>query len=147
MFKLREARYEDFSEISRINNTNENVHLSVKQDQIDKAFFTKIIEEDHRRIYLVEKTGRIIAFLLFRIDSISSIIYIDELSIDASYEKKGLDEHLYQKVERIAEKKGIKQLMARITTENADVHNFFARKGWVQDSNKYLLNMKEIDKE
>ncbi|WP_188456083.1 GNAT family N-acetyltransferase [Virgibacillus oceani] len=143
MYKLREAGYEDFSEVSRINNTKKNSHLTDTYFQLDKTSFTAIMEAENRKLYLVEKNGSIAAFLLFRIDHGSRTIFIEELSIDADFEKKGLDEHLYQKVERFAGKKGISQLFAAITTKNTGVHQFFEQKGWKREKEVYVLNMNE----
>ncbi|WP_106494979.1 GNAT family N-acetyltransferase [Lentibacillus sp. Marseille-P4043] len=143
MYKLREARMEDFPMISELSDNNENIHLAADEGEMGKDLFETILVQDDTRFYLVEKSGVIAAFLVFRIDLTANEFQIQKLSIVSSYENKGLDEHLYQKMEKLAKQKDVERLITTITTKNPNVHQFFSRKGWVKQNGVYVLNMNE----
>ncbi|WP_029269616.1 GNAT family N-acetyltransferase [Virgibacillus alimentarius] len=130
MYKIREARLEDFSEIARIHDNPVNDHLSNRQVNLDKALFVQIIEDEIGKIYLVEKSGSVVGFVLFYINLSKRTLYIDRFSICKDYQKKGIDEHLYQKVKQFADRKKLEKMETQITTANPIVLTFFDEKGW-----------------
>jgi|SRR5690625_222778 len=142
MYKLKEAAIEDFAALASIHNDPENSHLTDKQDKFDQAFFEQVLQSKTGRIYVVEKSGKIVGFILFHIKLDQGAIYIDHFSIHQAYEKKGIDEHLFQKVKRLAQRQGMKQMKAILTTANPIVQTFFEEKGWQSDgaeANKKLI--------
>lgn len=142
MYKIREARTEDFSMIAVIHDDPAHIHLQ-KEAPIDEQTFKSIIDTAHMKMYVVEKSGVIAAFLLFQIDQQEQTLSIDNFSIDHAYRKKGLDEHLYLKVERLAIRTGLKRLVANINVDDPDVYDFFERKGWKQteQENQYDIEL------
>ncbi|MGY0693623.1 N-acetyltransferase family protein [Virgibacillus sp. FSP13] len=143
MYKLREARMEDFPMISQLNDNKENIHLAAEEGEMEKELFETILTQDDTRIYVVEKSGIIAAFMVFRMDLTANEFHIQKLSIASSYENKGLDEHLYHKMERLANRKDVERLITTITTENPNVHQFFSRNGWVKQNDVYVFNLNE----
>jgi len=142
MYKLREAVIEDFAALALIHNDPENSHLTDKQEKIDQDFIEQVLQSGAGRIYIVEKSGNIVGFILFHIKLDQGTIYIDHFSIHQAYERKGINEHLFQKVKRLAERQGIKQMKATLTTANPIVQTFFEEKGWQSDgaeTNKKLI--------
>ena len=134
MYKIREAGREDFPKIAAIHNTPDHLHLQI-ENPIDKQYFDMVISANDIKMYVVEKSGIVAAFILFRFDN-DQVISIEKFSIDKSYRKKGLDEHLYHKVERLALRKGMKRMVIRKKIDNPDVYDFFERKGWQQSTEK-----------
>jgi|SRR5690625_4191 len=142
MYKLREAATKDFTEIAMIHDDPANSHLTDMQEKLDQEFFEQLLQSKEGRVYVVEKSGEIAGFILFHISLEQSAIYIDHFSIHQAYEKKGIDEHLFQKVKRLAKRQGMKQMKATLTTVNPIVQTFFEEKGWQLDgaeTNKKLI--------
>ncbi|GGB44409.1 hypothetical protein GCM10011409_22470 [Lentibacillus populi] len=138
MYKIREARLGDFAELAKLNDTCENIHLAAEPGKLEKEFFVDCLKQDNVRLLVVEKSGVIVAFILFRMDQTAGEFHIDKLSIKSGYAGKGLDEHLYQKLERLAVKKDAVQITATISTTNLAVHDFFKRNGWKQKNQVYI---------
>lgn len=138
MYKIREVKMEDFSELSELHDTRENIHLAANQENMAMDYFSNYLRRNDIRWYTVEKSGEMAAFILFQIDQAATEFHIAKLSIKANYAKKGLDEHLYQKMERLAKQKDVARITANISTENAAIHDFFARNGWVQENQMYV---------
>lgn len=130
MYKIREARIDDFTVVAMIHNDSMNSYLSNEQEILDQAFFEKIVESETAKIYVVEKSGEIVGFILFYVKMEASTIYIERFSIRKEDQKKGIDAHLYHKVKRLAERQEIKQMKAEITSANPIVLTFFNEKGW-----------------
>lgn len=144
MYKIREARSEDFSTIAAIHDDPDHIHLQMEAPMDEHAFHS-IVCADDIKMYVVEKSGMIAAFISFRIQQQEQILFIQQFSIDHTYRKKGLDEHLYQKVERFAERAGMRHMVTYIRVDDHDVHDFFERKGWkrkVQEESKYEIEVK-----
>lgn len=133
MYKLRQAVSEDFAALASIHDDPANTHLANKQEKLDKEFIEQVLQSETGRIYVVEKSGRIVGFIVFDIKLNLGMLDIDLFSIHQTYEKKGIDEHLFQKVKRLAERQGIKQMKATLTTANPIVQTFFEEKGWQSD--------------
>ncbi len=144
MYKLREVKYEDYEAIKLLTNNKENIHLHENIPYMDKDFFDRMLLNESIRWYAVEKDGHIRAFVLFQLDVPSKIIHINRFTIDAAYKNKGLDEHLYSKVERLAERKSFSKMQTEISTSEVDVYDFFENKGWVNAvDGSYVLIMKK----
>ncbi|MGP4107556.1 GNAT family N-acetyltransferase [Virgibacillus sp. L01] len=144
MYKLREVKYEDYEAIRLLTNNKENIHLHENISYMDKDFFDRMLLNESIRWYAVEKDAEIRAFVLFQLDVPNSIIHIDRFTIEAAYKNKGLDEHLYSKVERLAERKSFSKMQTEISTTEVDVYDFFESKGWVNAVNgSYVLIMKK----
>lgn len=141
MYKIREAKVEDFSMIAAINNIPNNVHIRIERP-ISKKYFEQAVAANDTKIYAVEKSGVIAAFVLVNVIETEQTISIEKFCIEKSFEKKGLDAYLYHKVERLAVKKQIKQMITSIQVDNPAVYDFFERKGWKRDGQEdlyYLL--------
>lgn len=143
MYKIREAKVDDYSMIATINDDPNNIHLA-NEPPIEKKCFEEVITAIDRGIYIVEKSGVMAAFVMFTLNEKEQSIYIEKLSIDKSFQKKGLDEHLYHKVERLADARKMEQMVISLKGDNPDVHDFFERKGWkrAEQENKYYLILK-----
>lgn len=143
MYKLREVNKRDYEAISLLNNNSENLHLNETESTIDKDFFDQMLLHESIRWYAVENSGQLLAFVLFRLETATKTIYIEKLTVDLAFKKKGLDEHLYSKVERLAERSGFITMKTEISTANLEVYDFFERKGWMQaDNSVYVLKVK-----
>ncbi|MBP1948503.1 GNAT family N-acetyltransferase [Virgibacillus litoralis] len=145
MYKLREVKYEDYESIKLLTyNKEENIHLHENISYMDKVFFDRMLVDETVRWYAVEKDAQIRAFVLFHLDVSTKEIHIDRFTIDGTYKNKGLDEHLYSKVERLAEKKSFTKIKTEISTTELDVYDFFESKGWIKAENgSYVLTMKK----
>lgn len=143
MYKIRIASIDDSSMLADIHNDPSNIHILL-DSTIDKDYFEEVVKENDREIYVVEKSGVIVAFILIHLNKKEQTIFIDRFSIDKYYKKKGLDEHLYQKVERLAKQKSVKQIVTSINVIDSYVYDFFERKGWNQADRKdqYYLTLK-----
>lgn len=142
MYKLREVKNDDYESITLLTNNKENIHLHKNVSYMDKDFFGRMLLNEFTRWYAVEKDGEIRAFVLFQLDVPNKIIHIDRFTIDAAYKNKGLDEHLYSKVERLAERKSFSKMKTEISTSEVDVYDFFESKGWVNaEDGSYVLIM------
>ncbi|MFB4168052.1 GNAT family N-acetyltransferase [Virgibacillus sp. JSM 102003] len=143
MYKLREVKYEDYEAIKLLTNNKENIHLHENVSYMDKDFFDRMLLNESIRWYAVEKDAQLHAFILFELDVPNKIIHINRFTIDAEYKDKGLDEHLYSKVERLAERKSFIKMQTEISTSEVDVYDFFESKGWVNASNEsyvFIMN-------
>lgn len=132
MYKIREARMGDFSMVAAINDDTDNSHICM-DPPIEKEYFNAVVTANNIKSYVVEKSGLIAAFVIFSLDEGERSICIDKFSIEKAYKKKGLDEHLYLKVEQLAKHRKFKLMVASIQTDDPDVHDFFERKGWEHD--------------
>lgn len=143
MYKIREARSEDFPRIAAIHDDPGHIHLKMEAS-IEEQYFKSAVAADDIKMYVVEKSGLIAAFISFYIYHQKQTIFIDRLSIDNAYRKKGLDEHLYHKVERLAERIGMKRMLTDIKVDDPDVYEFFERKGWKRSVQKerYEIELK-----
>lgn len=135
MFKIREMNRSDIIAINVLAEEKKNVHLHQEEQPISDTTFENILAGNTERLYVIEKSGVIRAFILFQLNDELKQIRIKMLTIEASYNKKGLDEHLYSKVERLAEKKRYEQMLAEITTENETIQTFFDENGWQRMNN------------
>ncbi|SDR04807.1 GNAT family N-acetyltransferase [Virgibacillus salinus] len=144
MYKLREVKYEDYEAINLLTNNKENTHLHDDVSYMEQAFFDRMLVDESIRWYAVEKDAHIRAFVLFQLDVSTKEIHIDRFTIDAAYKNKGLNEHLYSKVERLAERKSFTKMRTEISTTELDVYDFFESKGWIKAENgSYVLTMKK----
>lgn len=132
MYKIREAKVEDFSMVAALSDDMDNSHIGM-DPPMEKDYFNAVITANHIRMYVVEKSGLIAAFVIFSLNEGERSIFIDKFSIEKAYKKKGLDEHLYHKVEQLAEQKEFKLMAAGIQADDPDVYDFFERKGWRHD--------------
>lgn len=134
MYKIREVKETDYDAINMLGH-EDNVHLQKFRSPIDDTVFQKILTDKSNRVYIVEKHSQMLAFIAFQLDYETSTVHINKLTIDSAYVKKGLDEHLYSKVERLAERGGFAQMKAEITTSSRTVQDFFERNGWIKINN------------
>lgn len=143
MYKIREARIKDFTVVAMIHDDPINSYLSNELEILDQSFFERIVESETAKIYLVEKSGEIVGFILFYVNMETSTILLKRFSIREEDQKKGIDEHLYHKVKKLAEQQEIKQMMAEITTTNPIVLTFFIEKNWqpVGTDNWYVQSL------
>src|SRR5699024_495851 len=133
VYKLREAVIEDFTDLALINDDPANSHLTDEQEKFSQAFCKQVLKSKTGRIYVVEKSGKIVGFILFHIKIDQGTIDIDRFSIHQANERKGIDEHMSQKVKRLAKRQRIKQMKATLTTSNPIVQTFFEENGWHPD--------------
>ncbi|GAA0604570.1 hypothetical protein GCM10009001_22220 [Virgibacillus siamensis] len=130
MYKIRELKRTDIPAINALAENEGNIHLHQKEQPISDNTFDNIFAGNAERLYVIEESSAVRAFILFELNKESKQIYIHKLTVGTSYVKKGLDEHLYSKVERLAERNGYEQMLAEITTSSSIVHTFFEEKGW-----------------
>ncbi|WP_174615673.1 GNAT family N-acetyltransferase [Virgibacillus ihumii] len=139
MYKIREMKKTDINAINTLAEGEGNVHLHKKEQPVSEVTIENILAGNLERLYVIEESGAVRAFILFELDKESKQVHINKLTVEASYVKKGLDEHLYSKVERLADRGGYEQIMAEITTTSPVVHTFFEEKGWyrLNDSDEF----------
>ncbi|WP_077324320.1 GNAT family N-acetyltransferase [Virgibacillus siamensis] len=139
MYKIREIKQSDQNAINELVQNENNMHIHQVETPISEEDFTKILNGNTERLYVIEKDAAIRAFIQFQLDDDARKIEIKKLTVENSYIKKGLDEHLYSKVERLANRKGYENMHTELTTSNAVVCTFFDEKGWqrIQDSNEF----------
>lgn len=143
MYRLREAGIEDFPKVAGIHDDPAGSHLHYRQEKLDQVYYEEVIGGKLSKIYLVEKSREPAGFILFRINPEGLSIFIEQLSIQEDYVKKGIDEHLHDKVKRFAERQHMKQLTAIITTVHPVVRTFFDEKDWHpgEQAGMYIRNL------
>src|SRR5699024_12367089 len=93
VYKLREAVIEDFTDLALINDDPANSQLTDEQEKFSQAFCKQVLKSKTGRIYVVEKSGKIVRFILFNIKIDQGTIDIDRFTIHLAYEIKELDAH------------------------------------------------------
>lgn len=142
MYKIREAQAADYSAITQLYKSKENMHLKEKDSIIEEHFYNESLAESSTKWFVVEKSGEILAFTFFTIDMENKGIEMKKCTIHSEYKKKGLNEHLYKKMEHIANLSGMTYMQADISLDNVDVIDFFERKGWKKENNIHVKYMK-----
>ncbi len=143
MYKIREVSSKDYNRINAIHQEPAHMHLQ-NAAPIDEQQFKSILSKDDIKMYVVEKSGSVAAFILFQINQFQQTIFIEKLSVEHTYRKKGLDEHLYHKVKQLADRTGMKHMLTNINVDDPDVYDFFERKGWkyVMEMDRYEIELK-----
>ncbi|PAV30600.1 hypothetical protein CIL05_05725 [Virgibacillus profundi] len=140
MFKIREATMEDYIKLQEITNDKSNIHIKM-ESTLEKKELEEFIRSKNNRVYIVEDSGDPVAFIQFQLNE-DNIISIERFSIEKNYKKKGIDEHLYSKLDRFANGQGITQMVVYIDAEDHTVYDFFERKGWKQGQQENIYYLK-----
>jgi L-amino acid N-acyltransferase YncA len=139
MYRIREGTGTDFSEVAVVYHDPAHSHLSAAPGKLLLSDYEKYTVSEQRKVYLVEKSGEMAGFILFYENREEGAVFISAFSIHENYVKKGIDEHLYHKMNRFAARRNMKQLQAEITTEDPIVRTFFREKGWQPGEKKNML--------
>lgn len=128
MYKIRAAQADDYSAISQLNLIKENMQLDVNDSIIEEDFYYESLQEPDSKWFLVEKSGEIKAFTFFTVDRVNKVIEINKFTVSHNDRKKGLNEHLYKKIEQLASVNEITSIKVEISEDHMDVIDFFERK-------------------
>ncbi|ASK61406.1 hypothetical protein CFK37_04065 [Virgibacillus phasianinus] len=142
MYKIREALKSDYQVIKQLDGSEKNMHLNVNDSILEENIYKKSLCNSNSRWFLVEKSLEVKAFLFFLVDREKKVVEIKKFTINDSDKKKGLNEHLYRKVEQFAILQGMKSMRAEISADHLDVIDFFERKGWNYKNNRYEKYLK-----
>lgn len=142
MYKIREAQLNDYAKVIELTKSQENMHLNNNDSMIEQDFYKESLIGTDTRWYVVEKSDEVLAYAFFTINQMNQEINLKKFIIGSEYTKKGLNEHLYRKMEQVALKKGVAYMKAEISEDQLDVMDFFERKGWNKEVDFYVKYMK-----
>lgn len=135
------ARPNDYEIVRQLNNSIESMRLKQNDDCIEESYYKESLSKDKTRWYVVEKSGNVLAFIFFVFDVEHGRIDLKELTIDGDYKKKGLNEHLYKKMEQAADRNNANYMQAEVSQEQHETMVFFEQKGWTREGNFYVRNI------
>lgn len=142
MYRIREAKTTDYSAVHQLNHS-ENVLLLRENDcEIEAGNFEASLNDENARWYVVEKSGELLAFIFFLLEIENGGVQIKQFTVDADYGKKGLNEHLYKKLEQVAARRQADYMQADISQTQQEVIAFFDQKGWEKEGNCYIRYLK-----
>lgn len=119
MYKIREANEEDYpSFLLLYQESRKEADREGNASVLGEERYSKIITEPSVHLYVVENNNELQAFTLFYGKKLfyllqpveKEILYVEELYVKASEERKGLKLYLYEKIERYAKRNGIKRI-------------------------------------
>ncbi|WP_404451117.1 GNAT family N-acetyltransferase [Virgibacillus necropolis] len=142
MYKIREAQESDYKVINQLTSSQRNMHLNEKDSIIEQDLYNESLLKVDTRWFVVEKSGEVLALIFFTIDVESRGIDVKKFTIDSEYRKKGLNEHLYKKMEQVANRKSMTFMQVDISQEQREVIDFFEQKGWKTENNYYVKYIK-----
>ncbi|WP_161493914.1 GNAT family N-acetyltransferase [Virgibacillus necropolis] len=142
MFKIRIPQASDYNEINHLFHSKENMHLADNDSIIEEDFYKESLSETTSKWFIIEKSGEVLAFIFFTIDTDSKGIKVKKFTINNTYRKKGLNEHLYKKLEQVASQNDLVYMQVEISPDYLDVIDFFTRKGWIKENNCYVKYIK-----
>ncbi|WP_053217499.1 GNAT family N-acetyltransferase [Virgibacillus senegalensis] len=117
MFKIRKGRLDDFPELLEIYKELQQRRVEAKpeyfkqsQEPINRQDLSEILEDERKRLYVVEKDGAIQAFTVFKgIKQAETALYkerrvikVEELYIKQNQKYKGIDQYLFEKIKQFA---------------------------------------------
>lgn len=138
MYKIREAQTDDYQAISKLNDTNENMHLHENNATIEEDCYYESLQDVDSKGFLVENSGEIKAFTFFTIDRFNHVIEVKKFTINHSDRKKGLGDHLHKKLEQVAGQSEVTRMQVIISESHIDIIDFFDRNGWVKENRWYV---------
>ncbi|WP_430788777.1 N-acetyltransferase family protein [Virgibacillus flavescens] len=141
MYKIRVAQPNDYEIVRQLNHSHESMKLKENEELIEESYYKESLSEDKTRWYVVEKTGKVLAFIFFVFDVGHGKIDLKKLTIDGDYKKKGLNEHLYKKLEQAAERNNVNYIQAEISEEQHETIFFMEQKGWKKEGNFYVRHI------
>ncbi|MFZ3580299.1 GNAT family N-acetyltransferase [Virgibacillus sp. DJP39] len=142
MYKIRQAQENDYETIFQLNNSLKNMRLLEVDSIIEREYYDQSLLREQDKWFVVENTGELIAFIYFTYDL--NKLSIKNFIVHSDYKKKGIDEHLYKKMEQIAFNCKLMTMQVEISPEYTDVIDFFERKEWVKETGKKRLYLKYI---
>lgn len=140
MYKIRQAKATDYAAINKLNDVKVNMRLHEHDGTIEEDFYHDSLQNADSKWFLVEKSGEIKGFIFFTRHN--EVLEIKKFTIHHNDRKKGLNEHLYQKLDQFATRNGVLLMKVFVSESHLDVIDFFERKGWEKENQGYVKYMK-----
>lgn len=116
MYRIREATAGDYNAfVPLYRESRKGRKENEASSELDPEMYKKIIADPAVKLYFVEKEKELHAFTLFYPkkpifflrSAGKGVLYIEELYVKSSEERKGIDQHLFQKIEKYGSQMGI----------------------------------------
>lgn len=129
MYKIREANEGDYLSFFLLyQESRKKADPEGTVSVLDEERYNKIITDPSVHLYVVENNKELQAFTLFYGKKLFSllqpvekeILYVEELYVKASEERKGLKLYLYEKIERYAKRNGIKRIEVSLPADEEE---------------------------
>ncbi|WP_077624092.1 GNAT family N-acetyltransferase [Sediminibacillus massiliensis] len=153
MFKIREGKMEDFKQILPIYREQHQLRVDEQPDYyketdtpITEEYLTHVLEDDHTRMYVVENAGSLVAFTVFHYfsnqETVSTKEYVtvmvDEFYVTKENLRKGIDQHLFEKIKRFAAGKGAKEIKMEIPVSREETIEYYEERLRLKPKTKTL---------
>lgn len=128
-------------------------YSDVKQDLEEGGIFApvweseknlaSIIKKDPKSILIAEADGKAIGSLI-TLPYGSITAYIFGLAVRRVYKNQGIGTKLLKKAEDMLKKKGVKQIALFVDMNDADLLNYYSKRGYGKARKKYAVMWKEL---
>lgn len=153
--RIRRAKREDVPAISALSQRlfeherqyTDEFDMGWSEGKDGKEFFTKRIGSRSSFVFLAEFDGRIVGYILIKIDrfawrSYNPIAEITNLSVDPMYRGQRVGTKLLDYAKAMAKKRGAKRMTVEALTDNEGALRFYRARGFMPFS---MLSILKID--
>lgn len=144
MFKVREAKMDDYDQILPIYQELHNLHVKERPDYyiptavpIEKKDLEQILGNEQKKMFVVEKSGQVIAFSVIRkvyyqqtkTEKDYPFVFIEDFCVRDEDRGKGIGGNLFEKVKRFGKQVGAKGVEIKVLEFNQRALRFSEKMG------------------